>query len=93
MRPPPWTPVRAGLTGAAKRARLLNMTFEVLTRGRNLVIGAARLLDFQGSMHDGCYGNLYRLFRGGRPTDALKNDVRELGADFRRVIEREQESR
>jgi hypothetical protein len=69
------------------------MRFEVLSRGRNLLIGAARLLDFQGTMIDGYYAKLYQPLRGGRPGDALKNDGRELGADFRRVIEREQESR
>jgi hypothetical protein len=67
------------------------MFLEALTRRQNFLIGIARIFDFQGSMLDVAYKRLYQPLRG--PVDALEADMKQLGADFRRAIEHEQEKR
>ena len=78
---------------APSRVQSCGMPLDALGRGRNYIVGAARLLDFQGSMIDAAYFQLYRPFRGGsrEETEVLRRDVRQLGSDFRHVLEREQQ--
>jgi hypothetical protein len=80
------------LTPGVGPVKLVAMPLHAFSRSKNLLIGAARMFDFQGSMTDSAY---YRLFRSecGATSDkeALDGDMRKLGVDFSVVIEREQE--